>query len=144
MTFLFSFMNKIILLLLAILASSAFLVPFAVFDKELVRVEIFESETKVLLSSKYGELTLPFFENLVYDSNNPLDFFPELVDASNIQQLQLIPYHEGVSCNVRFSQNEDLAGNYNFCLVLATKLGVPLYVHKDLLELPNFDLKENL
>ena len=144
MTFLFSFMNKFILLLLAVLASSAFLVPFAVFDKEFVKVDIFTSDTQILLSSEYGEITFPFFTDSVYDSDNPFDFFSELVDSSNIQQLQLLPYHNEVSCNVKFSQNSNLAGNYNFCLILATRLGIPLYVHKDLLVSPIFSLKENL
>ena len=137
-------MNKLLILLMAVMASAVFLVPFTSLDKDFVQVDVYTSETQILLSSKQGELTLPFFMSSIYNLDNPFDFFPELIDGSSIQRLQLFPYQEGIACSVKTSLSNELAGNYEFCLVLATKLDIPLYVHEKLLVLPSFSLQGSL
>ncbi len=137
-------MNKLLLFILVALASASFLIPFSVFGNDLVQVDLYKQNEILILSHKEGELRFNFPDDIVYSSSNPYDFFPELIDGSNVQKLELLPNGKDVACNAVLNGNKQIAGNYEFCLVLAIKTNIPLYVHKDLLKLPKNTIPESL
>jgi len=128
--------NKFILLLLLGLATTVLLVPFVQMDDDLIKTDIFVSDHVILLKSSIGQLELPVPGDDIYSSDDPYDFFPELIDPSSIQRIELVPYGDKVSCNVLTSTGKRIAGHTDFCLILSLKLGIPAYVHRDLFEVP--------
>lgn len=132
------------LLLLLAMAVSAFMVPFFPTTGDLVRVDVHVTGDSILLDGGPTQLVLPLVDNDVYSSENPLDFFPEIIDPTTLQRVEFLPYGDSVSCNVLTGQGRSVAGNYRFCLAIAIKLDVPVFVHKDLFETPAFSRPESL
>ena len=137
-------MNKIVLLMLVGMATAILLVPFIPMDRDLVRADVYVSEESMLLKGSGGQVELPVPGDDLYSSDDPFDFFPELIDPSSIQRVELLPYGEGISCNVLTSTGKRIAGDVDFCIVLTLKLNIPVYVHKDLFEVPESLVTGNL
>ena len=129
-------MNKFVLILLLGLSTTVLMVPFIQMDSDLIKTDIFISEQIILLKSSIGQLEIPIPGDDIYSSNDPYDFFPELIDPSSIQRVELIPYGDSISCNVLTSTGKRIAGHRDFCMILSLKLGIPAFVHKDLFEVP--------
>ena len=128
--------NKFILILMLGLATTVLLVPFVQMDGDLINADIFISEQVILLKGPEGQLEISLPGDDIYSSDDPYDFFPELIDPASLQRVELIPYGEQMSCNVLTSTGKRIAGHIDFCMVLSLKLGVPVYVHKDMFEVP--------
>ncbi|MBR9680822.1 MAG: hypothetical protein GOU98_03290 [Candidatus Altiarchaeota archaeon] len=136
-------MNKLLLLVLVGLAASIFMVPFIPMNGDLVRAELYTSDQKLVLIGDEGRLDFDFTFDTVYSSENPYDFFPQLIDPSSIQRVELLPYLTGISCNVLDAQGKTISGDVVSCLALATSLDLPIYVHKDLFSLPTYTIPGN-
>ena len=137
-------MNRLVLILLLGMAAAVLLVPFVPVDGDLIRVDVYTSDQYVLLKGGDGQLELPIPGDNIYSSDDPYDFFPELIDPSSIQRVEFLPYGKQASCNVLTATGSRIAGHQDFCLVLALKLGVPVYAHKELFQLPQATTSGNL
>lgn len=107
--------------------------PFDSIDGDLVKVDLYTSDNALLLKSDKGRMELPLPVDGVYESDNPYDFFTRLIDPASIKRVELVPYGEDASCNVVTSTGDRVAGNSEFCAVIALELDVPVMVHKTLL-----------
>jgi hypothetical protein len=136
--------NKLLLLLLMAMAVSAFMLPFFQTSGDLVGVDVYESDGAVILVGGKMQLELPFTGDGVYSSDDPLDFFPEIIDATTLQRVEFLPYGGGLECNVLTTQGRSVAGDYRFCLALAVKTDVPVFVQGELLNEPAFNLPKSL
>lgn len=132
-------MKPIVMLVLAGMAILAIFVPFIPPSSNTEIVKIYEQGTNVLLVGKSGYLEFPLssFELVsIYDSENPFDFFSNLVDPSQISRLEILPYGTDTICNVFISgQDKGLAGKSSFCISLSLRTGIPIFVSEDLLVL---------
>ncbi|MBR9689863.1 MAG: hypothetical protein GOV01_03140 [Candidatus Altiarchaeota archaeon] len=137
-------MNKLLLLILVGVAVTAFTIPFAPITKDLIRVDVYTSDQRVVYVSDEGILEFGMPDDALYSSDDPYDFFPELIDPSSLQRVEFLPYGSEISCNVLDAQGKNTVGNPEFCVVLNLKLGVPVYVHKDLFTSPEFTSPGNL
>ena len=111
-------------------------------------VEILQQGSTVVLVGESGtiafELTDDEIAGASYSSDNPFDFFSLVADPSQISRLEILPYGTGTVCSVVKSGSTDTpAGKASFCIALASRTGIPLYVAEDLLVL-NPDLSRNL
>lgn len=137
-------MKKLLLLLLLAMAVSAFMLPFFPTAGDLVGVKVRITSDSTILDAGGAQLVLPLIDEDIYSSDNPLDFFPEIIDPTTLQRVEFLPYDDSISCNVLTGKGRSVAGNYRFCLALAIKLDVPIYVHKNLFESPVFSRPESL
>jgi hypothetical protein len=135
---------RLLLLIMLGLAGVAMLVPFVQIDRELVRVELARDGDVVTLSGGNGFVRVYLPDDGIYSPSNPADFFPSLIDSSLISSLEIVPSGETAFCNVRTAQGRNQAGTVEFCVLLAEKTGAPLYIHENLLSLPEFSLQKNL
>jgi hypothetical protein len=138
---LFIYVPKLLLLIMLGLAGMALIVPFVQIEREMVKVEVIRDGDYVTLSAKEGFVQVFLPDDEIYSASNPLDFFPSLIDPSIISSLEIVPSGETALCNVRMAQGKNQAGTVEFCIVLAERVGVPLYVHEDLFSLPGLSLQ---
>lgn|GEM_PF-4621311 len=138
------YVNKLLLLVLVGLAASVFMLPFVPTNGDLIKADIYTSTDSVVLSSDQGQLKFDITIDKVYSSSDPYDFFPQLIDSSSIQRIEVIPYLSTVSCNVISSTGDTVSGDIHSCLALAVNLQLPVYVHKDLFSLSAFKVPGNL
>ena len=109
------------------------LMPFGKFDNSFVKVKLYTSDTQVLLKAEQGQLTLP---------RPSLDApYLNLIESSNIQRLELVPYGGSIECNVMDSSGKRYSSSQELCIALALKFDKNLYVYPELLQSSN-NLKE--
>ena len=80
-------MRLLLIILLVVMSSVFFLLPFIPMSRDLERVELVEGKDFVILKGEKGSLKLEVDEMVLaktYSSSNPYDFFSELIDPSFI------------------------------------------------------------
>ena len=128
-------MNKLLLLLLLGFAMVVLLVPFSSYRGDLEKVSLYVSGDKVLLKGDSGQLVLSRPSN---------QFLVNLIDPSNIQRIELVPYGGGVGCNVLDGSGKRFSGPVDECLAVALQLNKLVYVDKSLLHKPEVEMSSTL
>ncbi len=124
-------MNRLLVLLLLGFAMVVLLVPFSSYGGDLERVSLYRSGGRVLLKGDSGQLELPFAE-----AESSLF---ELLDPSNVQRVELVPYGGRVGCNVLDGSGKRVSLEPGECLTLALRLERPVYVDRSLLKKPSLE-----
>lgn len=138
-------MKPVVMLILAGIAILAIFIPFVSPSSNTEIVTLYERGNGILLigDSGYIEFFLSAEElSSTYDSENPFDFFSNLVDPSQISRIEILPYGTTTVCNVLMSgTKKGLAGKSSFCISLALRTGIPIFVSEDLLILDTSELE---
>ena len=127
-------MNKLLLLLLLGFAMVVLLAPFSSYRGNLEKVSLYISGDKVLLKGESGQLILSRPSN---------QFLVNLIDPSNIQRIELVPYGGGIGCNVLDGSGKRFSGPVEECLAVALQLNRVVYVDKSILQKPIVVVSDN-
>jgi len=129
-------MRMWLIVMLVVMSAVFFLLPFVPMNRDLVRAEIIKGGDYVVLRASEGMLKLHMGREVMnahYSSSNVYDFFSGLIDPAGLQRLEILPYGNGYICNAVTVNGDAYAGDVKFCIALALRRNIPVYVHRDLL-----------
>jgi len=128
--------NRLALLLLFGLLSFLLFLPPLHPPKDVERVKLIIGENCVVLKGSSGSLKIPVDREVLGRGGyaNPYDFFSNLVDSSKIERIEIVPSPSEKLCRVITYDGRSYAGKVEFCIALAIRKEIPVYVHEELLE----------
>lgn len=99
-------------------------------------VDVHQTEGGVVLVGRGGQLSValnPQESPSTYSSDNPFDLASQVMDPSRVQRMEILPYGGGTVCSVQLNTGSSVASKTSFCVALALRSDLPLYVHSQLL-----------
>jgi len=127
-------MNRILLLPLLFLPLFLLFFPLSSPSLDLERAEILEGHDYVVLRCASGHLEIQVGRDVIEkNEQNVYTFFSSLVDTSQIERIEIVPSPSGLSCRVLTYTGRSYSGEVEYCIALALRKEVPVYVHKELL-----------